>query len=107
MPLLVLIIGALIWLNASSQDYPPAWHHKAMLQIQTIAQGEGEPEGTFLEREAISALRGLQKPYTQQAEADRGDGRVRYIFRGAEGGVVQIIFDEGESGIIEVNREET
>ena len=105
MPLLVLIIGALIWLNASSPDYPPALHHKAMLQIQTIAQGEGEPEGTFLEREAISALRDLQRPYTKQVEADRGDGRVRYIFSGAEGGVVQIIFSESEFEIIEVNRE--
>jgi hypothetical protein len=104
-PLIALIIGALIWLNGSGPDYPGPRHVQHIASLLEGSQAEGAPTGTFMEREAITAIRSLERPIVERSEADRGDGRVRFVVSGGESGAVWIIFDENTSEILEVKRE--
>ncbi len=105
-PMLALIIAALIWLNASGPEYPGPQHLQHVATLLHGSQAEGEPSGSFMEREAIVAIRTLESPAIDRVEADRGDGRVRVVIRGVGDGMVWLIFDESTSNILEVKRED-
>lgn len=104
-PLVVVIVGAMFWVNSTAPDYPPEAHWKKMLSLIAAGTSNQLPSG-FMEREAVAAIGALGKSLETTAEGDRGDGRVRYVVTGAEGHSVMIVMGEDSLEIIEVTRED-
>jgi hypothetical protein len=105
-PLVVVIVGAMLWVNSNSMDYPPPAHWEKILSLTTAATSGGDAPSGFMEQEAVTAIGALAAPVKTEAEGDRGDGRVRYVLTGSQGRWVMVVLGEDTLEILEITRED-